>query len=63
MYILTFFTFVRIFEMSGPLSKYLQTSCMDLFKSQELVNDALNSLIAIQQDCDCVQLIANNFIQ
>ncbi|KAL4147990.1 hypothetical protein QTP88_002298 [Uroleucon formosanum] len=61
--ILTAFIYQRIFEITGPLSKYLQTSGIDLIKSQELVNDALKSLIIIQRDCNGIQMVANKFVK
>ncbi|KAL4154375.1 hypothetical protein QTP88_000252 [Uroleucon formosanum] len=60
--ILTAFIYQRIFEITGPLSKYLQTSGIDLIKSQELVNDALKRLIIIQRDSDGMQMVANKFV-
>lgn len=41
----------------------MQTSGIDLIKSQGLVNDALHCLIIIQRDFDGIQLIANKFVK
>ncbi|KAE9530017.1 hypothetical protein AGLY_011479 [Aphis glycines] len=61
--VLTAFIYQRIFEITWPLSKYLQTSGIDLIKSQELVNDALKRLIIIQRDCNGIQLVANKYVK
>lgn len=61
--ILTAFIYIRIFSITGPLSKYLQTKEMDLLKSQELVDTALEKLIQIQRDMDGVKLSGDIFVQ
>lgn len=61
--ILTAFIYIRIFSITGPLSKYLQTKEMDLLKSQELVDTALEKLIEIQRDMDGVKLSGDVFVQ
>lgn len=49
------FIYIRIFSITGPLSKYLQTKEMDPLKSQELVDTALEKLIQIQRDMNGVK--------
>jgi hypothetical protein len=57
--IVTAFIYIRIFSITAPLSKYLQTKEMDLLKSQELVDTALEKLIKIQR----VKLSGDVFVQ
>lgn len=47
--IFTALIYIRIFKIVGPLSRYLQTSGIDLINSQELVNKALYNLKQIQR--------------
>lgn len=61
--ILTVFIYNRIFSLTGPFSKYLQTKEMDLLKSQELVGTALEKFIKIQRDMDGVKLSGDVFVQ
>lgn len=44
------FMYQRIYKITSPLSKYLQTNGMDLHKSQQLVNIAHKELQYIQRD-------------
>jgi hypothetical protein len=60
--ILTAFIYIRIFNIVGPLSKYLQTKGMDLLKCQEMVSAAIKNLKYIQRDMDGVKLMAKTFI-
>jgi len=45
-----------------PLSRYLQTSGIDLIKSQDLVNKVLQNLKLIQKDMNDVKLETDKFI-
>lgn len=60
--ILTAFIYIRIFNIVGPLSKYLQTKGMDLLKCQEMVFAAIKDLKNIQRDMGGVKLLAKRFI-
>lgn len=60
--ILTAFTYVRIFNIISPLSKYLQTKGMDLLKCQEMVSGAITDLKQIQRDFKGVKEISKKFI-
>jgi len=60
--ILTAFIYIRIFNITGRLSKYLQTNEMDLLKSQ-LVDTALKKLIQIKRDRDGVKKCGDDFVQ
>ncbi|KAL5236899.1 hypothetical protein ACI65C_004309 [Semiaphis heraclei] len=60
--ILTAFIYIKIFKIVGPLSRYLQTTGIDLIKSQELVNKALNNLKEIQRGMKYVKSEADKFI-
>lgn len=61
--ILTAFIYVHIFNIVGPLSRYLQTKGMDLIKSQELVNNSLEQLIKQQRNMNDVKKQADIFIK
>lgn len=54
--ILIAFIYIRIFSVTGPLSKYLQTKEMNILKSQDLVDTALEKLVQIQRDADGVKV-------
>lgn len=60
--ILTALIYIKIFKIVGPLSRYLQTSGIDLIKSQELVNKALHYLKQIQRGMKDVKSDADKFI-
>lgn len=60
--ILTALIYIRIFKIVGPLSRYLQTSGIDLIKSQELVNKALLNLKQIQRGMKDVKSEVDKFI-
>jgi len=60
--ILTALIYIKIFKIVGPLSRYLQTSGIDLIKSQELVNKALHNLKQIQRGMKDVKSEADKFI-
>lgn len=48
--LLTDFLYLRIFKITSPLSKYLQTAGMDIHKSQQMVNGAIHQLKLISRD-------------
>lgn len=60
--ILTALIYIKIFKIVGPLSRYLQTSGIDLIKFQELVNKALHNLKQIQRGMKDVKSEADKFI-
>ncbi|KAL4097418.1 hypothetical protein QTP88_022201 [Uroleucon formosanum] len=60
--ILTAFIYIRIFNIVGPLSKYLQSKGMDLLKCQEMVCAAIKDLKLIQRDMSGVKVMAKRFI-
>jgi hypothetical protein len=60
--ILTALIYIQIFKSVGPLSRYLQTSGIDLIKSQELVNEALHNLKQIQRSMKDVKSEVDKFI-
>lgn len=47
-------TFVYLFSITGPLSRYLQTACMDLLKCTSMVQNATKQLPAHQRDADFI---------
>jgi hypothetical protein len=55
---------VHIFEVVGPLSRYLQTKGIDLIKSQELVGGSLQQLKKLQRNMQSVknklEILLNN---
>ena len=61
--IMTAFLFLKIFQITSPLSKYLQSEGMDLLKAHQLVMGTLGSLAEIQRDVDGVHSSANQFIE
>jgi len=61
--ILTAFIYVHIFEIVGPLSRYLQTKGMDLIKSQELVDGSLVQLKKLQRNMQNVKKRTDHFIE
>jgi hypothetical protein len=61
--ILTAFVYVHIFEIVGPLSRYLQTKGIDLIKSQELVDGSLQQLKKFQRNMQSVKKRTDNFIE
>lgn len=60
--ILTAHIFLRIFDISTPLSKYLQTSNADLLTCSALIETATQKLTQQQSDFDLVVQITNEFI-
>jgi hypothetical protein len=61
--VMTAFIYLRIFELTTPLSKYLQTSGIDLLKSHQFVMSTLAELRLIQRDIKGVEAAVSNFIE
>jgi hypothetical protein len=61
--ILTAEVFLRIFEQMSPLSKYLQTSGMDIVTAQHLVTGTEDNLRKCARDFECVKRAADNFVE
>lgn len=61
--LLTAFLYLRIFKITTPLSKYLQTNGMDIHKSQQMVNGALEQLKLISRDDQELKTIVSKFIE
>ncbi|CAM4569084.1 unnamed protein product [Leuciscus chuanchicus] len=55
--------FLRIFEITSPPSRYLQTSGMDLITAHRLVMGAQDSLKSCNRDMDGVTKAANVFVE
>ena len=55
--------FLNIFNITEPLSKYLQTQDIDILKSYQLVSSALAQLRAIQRDINNIKLLADGFVK
>lgn len=60
--ILTAKIFLRIFEISTPLSKYLQTSGLDIIKSFQMISQSFSQLKIMQRDFAEVEKLANDFV-
>ena len=60
--IMTAHVYLRIFQLTTPLSKYLQTTGIDLLKVHQLVMGTLQQLVSIQRDFDKVKLTVAKFI-
>jgi hypothetical protein len=48
--------YMKIFQITGPLSKYLQSSKLDLLKCQQIVTNALVSLKNIQRSMEDIKV-------
>lgn len=55
--------FLRIFEITSPLSRYPKTSGMDLITAHRLVMGAQDSLKSCNRDMDGVTKAANIFVE
>lgn len=55
--------FMNIFSVIGPLSRYLQTSGIDLLKCQQMVKSALNQIEKCQRDIENIISTSKNFIK
>lgn len=60
--IITAFVYPRVFKLTTPLSKYLQTSGIDLLKVHQLVMGTFHKLKSIQRDFDTVRSNVAKFI-
>lgn len=61
--ILTAQIFLRIFELTTPLSKYLQTTQMDISKAIQMVQGTYEKLKTITRDFDSIQMTADKFVK
>jgi hypothetical protein len=61
--ILTAFTYLCIFEVSAPLSSYLQTSGLNLFSACKLVQKAVDDLKAGSRNFNSVHARATKFVR
>ncbi|CAL9702757.1 unnamed protein product [Knipowitschia caucasica] len=61
--VLTAQVFLRVFQETTPLSKYLQTSGMDILTAQRLVTGVQNSLQHCSRDFAGVQKAAGVFVE
>lgn len=52
--VLTAFTFMRIFEITTPVSDYLQSSGLDVLQAWKMIDDATKRLNGISRDFDRV---------
>ena len=55
-------TFLRIFQHTSPLSKYLQTHGMDILSAQHLVEGTKDSLRTYVRDFEGVKVAADKFV-
>ncbi|CAI6362566.1 unnamed protein product [Macrosiphum euphorbiae] len=60
--ILTAYIYIRIFSITGPLSRYLQSKSMDLITAQNLVDGALEHLKKVQRNMEWIKLSAESFV-
>ncbi|KAJ8375393.1 hypothetical protein SKAU_G00059730 [Synaphobranchus kaupii] len=61
--ILTAQLFMRIFQHTTPLSKYLQTDGMDMLTAHRLVIGTQEDLKTCERDFDAVKQAANHFVE
>ena len=61
--ILTSQIFLRIFEHTTPLSKYLQTSRMDILSAYRMVTTTQENVEGIKRDFEGVKVAADTFVQ
>jgi hypothetical protein len=54
--------FLRIFELTTPLSKYLQTSGLDILKAYHMVSQTCSELKKIARDFDAIQKATDDFV-
>jgi hypothetical protein len=60
--LLTAHVYLRVFKITTPLSKYLQTSGLDLLKCHQMVEMTTEELEKIQRDFDVVEQTTLRFI-
>jgi hypothetical protein len=56
------YTYIRIFSITGSLSRYLQTKSMDLIKAQDLVGEVLEQLEKVQRNIEWIKLSTETFV-
>lgn len=61
--ILILHMFIKIFSIPSSLSRYLQTSGLDLLKCQQMVEETLEKIKKLQRDMDNIKLTWDNFIE
>lgn len=61
--ILTAQLFLRIFEHTSPLSKYLQTGGMDILSAHRMVMSTQDALKQIARDFQAVKSAADDFVK
>lgn len=61
--VLTAQLFLRVFTLTSPLSKYLQTNAMDLLTAHRMVTETHNKLKDFVRDFDTVKDAADNFVK
>jgi len=54
--------YMKIFQITGPLSRYLQSRKLDLLKCQQMVTSALESLKNIQRSMEDVKRVSDKYI-
>ena len=59
--VLVAFVYIRIFDITTPVSDYLQTSGLDLLQAWRMVADATMRLKIISRDFECVYERAAEF--
>ncbi|XP_051796629.1 protein FAM200A-like [Acanthochromis polyacanthus] len=61
--VLTAQLFLRVFTLTSPLSKYLQTNAMDLLTAHRMVTETHNKLQDFVRDFDTVKDAADNLVK
>ncbi|XP_025425624.1 uncharacterized protein LOC112694388 [Sipha flava] len=61
--ILTAHIFMNVFSITGPLSRYLQTSGLDLLKCQLMVKSALSQIVKYQRDMENIIAKSDTFVE
>jgi len=61
--ILTAHIFMNVFSITGPLSRYLQTSGLDLLKCQQMVKSALSQIVKYQRDMENIIAKSDKFVE
>lgn len=59
--VLTAHIFLRIFELTSPLSKYLQTSAFDILQAHRMVTGTQENLKKLSRDFEVVKNTADDF--
>lgn len=55
--------FIKIFSITSSLTRYLQTSGLDLLKCQQMVEGTLEKIKKLQRDMDNIKLTCDNFVE